>query len=265
MEIKKDGKVTFYRFTSIMYCLLAFIFTGGLSVATVGLIGLSWAGTLLEVLGIMSGVIAVVLALILMFVSMIFIAVHTAVVLWNKNKYDNSICFLYQILWGFFTLISICIAVGINIIAGLNILINIAYFLLIIGIPILGIIAFSIGRVQPDIKENAVKVQESLPQRGIRAVRGDYAGAIFTLKDNEILTLGTSPGYCQILFNNKKISRRHCIVSFVKAKNEYMLIDCSKNGTYLMDGTRIPQGVPYRCLPGMVFELDKQKQVFQFI
>lgn len=265
MGNKKLPYTGFLKFTAVMYCILALVFTGGLSVATVGLIGLSWAGAVIEMLGIMSGVIALAIALMICFVSMIFMAVHTAVVLWNDKKSDASIFFLYQILWGFFDLISICMIIAVNLIMRINILITIAYFIFVIAIPILGIIAFSLKNMQTGEAEAEEGIKEDIMKHGIRAIKGDYAGASFTIKDNEMLTLGTNAGYCQILFQDKKISRRHCIISYNRSKNEYMLIDCSKNGTYLIDGTRIPAGVPYTCLPGMMFELNKKSQVFQFI
>ena len=96
MENKKLPYTDFLKFTAVMFCILALVFTGGLSAATVGLISLSWAGAVIEMLGIMSGVIALAIALMICFASMVFMAVHTAIVLWNDKKSDASICFFIR-------------------------------------------------------------------------------------------------------------------------------------------------------------------------
>lgn len=100
---------------------------------------------------------------------------------------------------------------------------------------------------------------------GIEVIKGEYAGAVFPIQEGETLTFGTQPEYCQVLFCNPFISRRHCSVCYRAELRGYEIIDYSKNGTYWMDGERLPLGEGCICPSGTVFAMGCKEQVMRLI
>lgn len=93
---------------------------------------------------------------------------------------------------------------------------------------------------------------------------GSYRGGSFPLYSNEHLVFGRDPKSANIVIksNNSAVSRRHCEV-FINGIGSYCLIDYSKNGTYLLDGSRLPRGIPTELQRGVEFYLGDKSNRFQ--
>lgn len=85
---------------------------------------------------------------------------------------------------------------------------------------------------------------------------GAYAGRTFPVGGG--LILGTDPTVCQIVLpaGGSGVSRNHCKITFDSGSRMFIIHDLgSTNGTFLENGQRVPQGMPYAVHPGTKFFL----------
>ena len=66
----------------------------------------------------------------------------------------------------------------------------------------------------------------------IFGLTGEYAGAEINVDGN--LVFGKDPNICQIVLQDQSISRRHVEISYNINKNQYVVCDFSKNGTFVL-------------------------------
>jgi hypothetical protein len=82
----------------------------------------------------------------------------------------------------------------------------------------------------------------------------------------ETLIIGRDPQLSQVIVDDGSgtISRRHCLLRYDTANDNYALEDCgSTNGTFLGDGHRLVVGRPYALRPGDQFYLAETHFLFQ--
>ena len=85
---------------------------------------------------------------------------------------------------------------------------------------------------------------------------GVLAGRVFPVGSG--LVIGTDPTVCQLTLpmGYRGISRNHCKLTYDRTSRMFVLHDMgSTNGTYLENGTRVPQGMPCALHPGSRFYL----------
>lgn len=99
----------------------------------------------------------------------------------------------------------------------------------------------------------------------ITALSGTYAGAVFSMRDNETVNLGRDPMKCQIVFDDKNIevSHMHCSIRYSAMGNSYIVTDYSKNGTWRDDNTRLHSNMPNSLPAGTVIYLGSRKNTFR--
>lgn len=98
----------------------------------------------------------------------------------------------------------------------------------------------------------------------IICLSGVFAGRQFPIGNGIIL--GTDPTVCQIVLpaTNPGVSRNHCKVTFDPRSNMFIIHDMgSTNGTFLGNGQKIAQGVPYAIHPGTTFYLATPGNSFE--
>lgn len=71
----------------------------------------------------------------------------------------------------------------------------------------------------------------------ITCISGEFSGAVFYC--NNVMTIGRSADSCNLILNNSKISRVHCIITYIPETDTYTVKDTSKNGTFFGDGQRL--------------------------
>lgn len=228
------------------------------------------------VAGGLLGLLAVILS-----AGFIAFVVYGAVVLWRKEEEKKKIYYCYLT-------VSIVLAAGIlisgialNVLGLRNIWLNILVFFGCTALMTLNAVGFELKRRSGErFKKECIKKERTKREYeadtgkkppavekeiGIEVIKGEYAGAVFPIQEGETLTFGTQPEYCQVLFCNPFISRRHCSVCYRAELRGYEIIDYSKNGTYWMDGERLPLGEGCICPSGTVFAMGCKEQVMRLI
>lgn len=110
-------------------------------------------------------------------------------------------------------------------------------------------------RSQPVMQEN--------PQ--ILGVSGQFAGRAFPIRPQGIL-MGRDAASCDFIFpdNAQGISRNHCKLQYNPQTKMFILYDLgSRYGTFLGNGTRVPQGQPMALRPGDEFYLAGRMNLFR--
>lgn len=108
------------------------------------------------------------------------------------------------------------------------------------------------------------KKKKNQPRPCIVGVQGEFGGSQFPIEPGETIWFGRNSGDCQIVFpKNKKISRRHCSVSYDLQQHYFILTDLnSSNGTWL-EGERIDPSQPAVLQNGDEFYIGDSSNVFR--
>lgn len=91
---------------------------------------------------------------------------------------------------------------------------------------------------------------------------GEFDGASFDMRDIRQLAIGRNPQLCRVILNESGISRIHCMVQY-RADGMYVQ-DLSTNGTYLLNGAKLPKGTFVKVQPGDGIRLGKTGPEFRF-
>ena len=91
----------------------------------------------------------------------------------------------------------------------------------------------------------------------LSCTKGALKGAHYLLKTNESIALGRDADVCDICIPLPEVSRIHCILLYDNISKQYFIKDQSKNGTYLLNGTRLPTREWVRLDPGQGIFLGK--------
>jgi pSer/pThr/pTyr-binding forkhead associated (FHA) protein len=95
-------------------------------------------------------------------------------------------------------------------------------------------------------------------------VAGRYAGQAYLIGPQGLM-MGRDQSACEFVFDNSTngISRTHCKVQFNPQTGMFVLYDLgSSYGTFLANGTRVPQGQPMALRPGDQFYLADRGCMF---
>ncbi|MGN0465773.1 MAG: FHA domain-containing protein [Lachnospiraceae bacterium] len=98
----------------------------------------------------------------------------------------------------------------------------------------------------------------------IVGVQGEFGGFQFPIEPGETIWFGRNSGECQIVFpKNKKISRRHCSISYDFGQQYFILTDLnSSNGTWI-ENERIEPSQPAVLQSGDEFYIGDSSNVFR--
>lgn len=105
-------------------------------------------------------------------------------------------------------------------------------------------------------------VNQAATARYVDCYGGEFTGASFDMKDILQLAIGRNPQLCRVILNQSGISRVHCLIQY---RTDGMYVqDLSTNGTYLLNGARLPKGtfVPMKIGDGI--RLGQQGPEFRF-
>lgn len=98
---------------------------------------------------------------------------------------------------------------------------------------------------------------------GIMCLAGEYQGVSVPMEDGATITIGRDASCCNLVISGSKISRKHCQITYEKARNKYMVTDYSTNGTYIKDGTRLVKERSMELDPGTVLTLGNDANSFR--
>ncbi len=77
---------------------------------------------------------------------------------------------------------------------------------------------------------------------GLICIRGTHIGQMIPLPSDEVVSLGRDATQCTYTITDVQVSRKHCEITYIAALEKYRVVDYSKNGTYLGNGTRLERG-----------------------
>lgn len=266
--------------TSVFYYFLAFLYAVAAGGAILGWILSGAASVMFGDLGMVLISAVIIAALVLIF-GFIFIYVHGALLLRAPRREDTLIYALYEVAGICFAVLHLCAGMVLNAVGIMNVWLSIVYYGVMLTIPLLGAGAMKQKRQEGVVsgktteEQTKKKTVQSAPERekkqppkpsvrhGIYVLAGEYEGKMFALDPEEEVVLGTRSDLCNIVFHDPRISRRHCKIQYSEADNVYYVIDYSTNGTFLMDGTRLPMGRAQSFKLGTKICFENQHHVFQ--
>lgn len=80
-------------------------------------------------------------------------------------------------------------------------------------------------------------------------IRGKEIGAMVPLDSDKKVTAGRDPSVSNYVIADPKVSGKHFEITFVGALKKYLVVDDSRNGTFLKDGSRLQRGKEYYLPP----------------
>lgn len=99
----------------------------------------------------------------------------------------------------------------------------------------------------------------------IVCISGEFANASFPLNPNETVVIGRDSAVSNIVIVAPKVSRKHCTISFDTTKNMFIVCDCSTNGTYTENGTRLMANMNNPLPSGSVISLGSNENRFRLV
>lgn len=117
-------------------------------------------------------------------------------------------------------------------------------------IAILGLLLLYIGKEEGEYVIAGV----------IECRTGTFAGNSFEVADQVVI--GKDPNRCNIVLNNRTISRVHCIIRYLEDTDSYTVKDVSSNGTYLGDGRRFAKNYEAHVERGTEIYMGDPRETF---
>jgi pSer/pThr/pTyr-binding forkhead associated (FHA) protein len=88
-------------------------------------------------------------------------------------------------------------------------------------------------------------------------------GANIMVNSGEHIMIGRDPAMCQLILSDAMVSRKHCLVSFNAATEQYHIECYSKNGIYLSDNRKILEGQSAEAARGTRLTLADGREVLE--
>lgn len=115
---------------------------------------------------------------------------------------------------------------------------------------------------------SSMQVTRSLAMSGelsgaMICIRGDMAGQMLELPSDKKMLVGREASHCDYVISDARVSRKHLEITYVAALKNYVVVDISKNGTFLSDGTRLVSNKEYILPPMTEFRLGSSGNIYK--
>lgn len=97
----------------------------------------------------------------------------------------------------------------------------------------------------------------------LHGVQGQYAGYDFEIEPGEEIVLGRDEEFCDVVFDSRQISRRHCGIRYDELTGCYQVIDYSLTGTILSNGKVVNSGSYVVVHSGTVLYLGSEAEAIR--
>lgn len=97
----------------------------------------------------------------------------------------------------------------------------------------------------------------------IKGVTGEYAGAEIVIRPGDKIRIGRSHDGNDLILNNTKVSRHHCVISYDEFRGKYMVMDLSSNGVYYNHGIRLQKGMNTPLDGGTILYIGNEENAFE--
>lgn len=122
------------------------------------------------------------------------------------------------------------------------------------------------GQSPSDIKqeEAAASLTGQKPRGVLVGLSGIYQGAEIPFTSGETLKLGRDNANDLVFTDSKRVSRFHCMITWLAAEGKYQIVDQSSNGSFI-DGREecIPQNIAIYLEPGTILAIGSQEDRFR--
>lgn len=98
---------------------------------------------------------------------------------------------------------------------------------------------------------------------GLICIRGSHLGQLIPLPSDKPVMLGRDATQCTYVITDLQVSRKHCEIVYVAALEKYRVVDYSKNGTFLGNGTRLRKGEEYYLAPAEELYLGNEDNLYK--
>lgn len=99
----------------------------------------------------------------------------------------------------------------------------------------------------------------------IVCISGEFANASFPINPGETVVIGRDSAASNIVIVAPKVSRKHCTITFDASKNMFIVVDCSTNGTFTENGTRLMANMNNPLPSGTVISLGSNENRFRLV
>lgn len=134
---------------------------------------------------------------------------------------------------------------------------------------ILGIVSDRSGAKSAVVKESdsmsaADASAEAERKNGTIAIlEGVYRGEEIPLEDMQALVVGRDAAQCNLVVEGEKVSRKHCSITYCARTGGYLLCDYSFNGTYYLNGQRLPKHMNMELPEGTEVYLGDKRNILR--
>jgi len=100
-------------------------------------------------------------------------------------------------------------------------------------------------------------------QGALVCVKGAYLGKIVRFVPEQTILIGRDCRQVDMVVNLPVVSRRHCTIVYHAESNNYEVVDCSSNGTFVDGAYRLVRGDTYCLKPGAAISFGDNSTVYR--
>lgn len=94
-------------------------------------------------------------------------------------------------------------------------------------------------------------------------LEGVYKGEVIPLEDMQAMVVGRDATQCNLVVEGEKVSRKHCSITYCARTGGYLLCDYSFNGTYYLNGQRLPKHMNMELPEGTEVYLGDKRNILR--
>lgn len=100
---------------------------------------------------------------------------------------------------------------------------------------------------------------------GIIGLKGSLIGRRFDVRNNVDILFGRDSSQVDVVVRGEKVSRVHLSIRFNYYRNDYTVIDCSTNGTYIGENRYYLHKDKRRVPSGTILMLGDEENILQLL
>ena len=134
---------------------------------------------------------------------------------------------------------------------------------------IFGIVPARSGAKSAGVKESApmssadASAEAERKNGTVAILEGIYKGEVIPLEDMQALVVGRDAAQCNPVVEGEKVSRKHCSITYCARTGGYLLCDYSFNGTYYLNGQRLPKHMNMELPEGTEIYLGDKRNILR--
>lgn len=105
--------------------------------------------------------------------------------------------------------------------------------------------------------------EEEAKNGTVAILEGVYKGEEIPLEDMQALIVGRDASQCNLVIEGEKVSRKHCSITWCARTGGYLLCDYSFNGTYYLNGQRLPKHMNIELPEGTEVYLGDKRNILR--